>query len=60
MVILCLLSQMSVLSNPVLDSDITNNTVLNTSIIACAPIFCALSNPDKADQEILGAQIIDV
>ena len=59
MAILCLQSQVNVPSNPVSDSDIANNTVLNAPMTACAPTFCALFNPDKADQEILGAQIID-
>ena len=60
MAILRLRSQVSVPSNPASDSDIANNTVLNALMTACAPIFCALSNLNKADQEVLGAQIIDV
>ena len=51
---------MSVPFNPASDSIITNNTVLNALMTACAPILYALSNSDRADQVMLGLYIIDV
>ena len=59
MAIFCLWSWVSVPSNPASDSVITNNTILNAPTMACAPILCALSNPDRADQVVLGPYIID-
>ena len=42
------------------DSVMTNNTVLNASITACALILYILSNSDRADQEVLGPYITAV
>ena len=50
---------MSIPSNPVSDSAIANDTILNALTMACAPTLCTLSNPDRADQEVLGPYIID-
>ena len=37
-----------------------NNIVLNALMTACAPTLYTLSNPDRADQEVLGPYITDI
>ena len=51
---------MSVFFNPASDFAIANNIILNALITACAPTLCTLSNPNRANQKILGPYIIDI
>ena len=49
MTILRLWSQVNIPFSSASDSAITNNTILNTPITACASTLYTLSNPNKAD-----------